>query len=192
MRAFIAIPLSEDGIRFVEDLQACLRQISSFSDFRWIPSRNVHLTLRFLGEISEKQVASAIHALDTACAGRPSFSFSLDQLGVFPRPRNPSVLWAGSHQPSEDLMTLAESLTRELDLAGFQSENRPFYPHLTLARRRRNARPLKGMREAIQEAQEKCLSSSATWRLLEGGLFRSELKSSGAVYHTEHRVPFGI
>lgn len=190
MRAFIGIPLSEDGVRLVDDLQKFLRKIPPFSEFRWIPFRNVHLTLRFLGDISERQMASAASALDNACAGRSAFPFLLDRVDVFPRPRNPSVLWVGSQQPPEGLMTLAASLTHELALVGFHPEDRVFRPHFTLARRRRNAPPLKGVREALQEAEKKCFCSPAIWNAQKTVLFRSELKPSGAVYHAEHTVPF--
>ncbi len=190
MRAFVAIPPSNDAMHAVHELQEYLRKFPPFADFRWIPSSNVHMTLRFLGDISEEEAAAAASALDAVCARGRSFSFPLECLGVFPRPRNPGVLWAGSHHSPVELLKLAESLAGELESAGFPAEDRLFRPHLTLARRRRNARSLKGVNEALKEAEKKWLSPPILVPSTEAVLFRSDLRPGGAVYQAVRRVPF--
>ncbi len=192
MRAFIALPLLRDEMRAVDELQEGLRALPPFSDFRWIPVSNIHLTLRFLGEISEEEAAAAASALDAVCASKWLISFSLELLGVFPKARNPGVLWAGPENPPKGLLNLAISLEKGLETAGFPNKGGLFRPHLTLARRRRNARPLKGVNEALREAEEKWLSPSIPILPTEAVLFRSELRPEGAVYRAVHRAPLLI
>lgn len=190
MRAFVALPLSNNENRVVTDLQKRLRSIPLLGDFRWIPSANIHMTLQFLGEIPEEKVADAASAVDSVIASRRPAPFSLGCLGVYPRFKNPSVLWAGPRHPPKALLELAGSLVNELEVAGFALESRPFRPHLTLARRKRNARSLKGLNVLLKEAEERWLSPPIPIQPTETVLFRSELRSEGAVYQAVHRISF--
>ncbi len=190
MRAFIALPLLPGEMRAVDELQEGLRALPPFSDFRWIPSSSIHMTLRFLGEISEEEAAAAASALDAVCVSGNPGAFSLARLGVFPKARNPGVLWAGPDHPPEGLLNFAKSLEKALEIPGFPVKQGFFRPHLTLARRRRSARPLKGVSEALKEAEKKWLALSIPIQPIEAVLFRSELLPGGAVYHAVHRAPF--
>lgn len=189
MRAFIAIPLSSEERSSVHRLQESLQEIPPFTQFRWIPTSNVHMTLRFLGEVSDEEGAAAADALVRGCEGRLSFSLSLECLGVFPRPKNPGVLWVGCRQTPEELSILVGNLGKELVRDGFEEDDRPFRPHLTLARRRREARPLKGVREALSEAEKVFLSPPIVLCPHEVVLFRSELRPEGARYEALRKVP---
>ncbi len=192
MRAFIALPLLPGEMRAVDELQEGLRALPPFTGFRWIPAMSIHMTLRFLGEISEEEAAVAASALDEVCGlGSPGV-FSLASLGVFPKARNPGVLWAGPDHPPEGLLNLVKSLAGGLKTRGFPDEECLFRPHLTLARRRRSAQPLKGVSDALKEAEKKWLSPPIPIRPTEAILFRSELRPGGAVYQAVHRAPFLI
>jgi 2'-5' RNA ligase len=151
---------------------------------------SIHMTLRFLGEISDEEAAAAASALDAVCASGCAGFFSLATLGVFPKARNPGVLWAGPDHPPEGLLNLAKSLERGLKTVGFPNKQGFFRPHLTLARRRRSARPLEGVNEALKEAEKKWLAHPLPIQPTEAVLFRSELLPGGAVYQAVHRAPF--
>ncbi len=189
MRAFIAIPLSSDEMRAVGELQERLRAFPPLAGFRWIPSTNIHMTLRFLGEISDEEAGAVAAALDAVCNSKWLISYFLKRLGVFPKARNPSVLWAGPDHPPKALLNLEKSLAEGLKAAGFPHEQGFFRPHLTLARRRRNARPLKSVNEALKEAEKRWLSPPVLVQSTEAVLFRSELRPEGAVYQAVHRAP---
>ena len=187
MRAFLAVPLPPAGHLAVEEIQQCLRGHDAFSDFRWVPPANVHLTLRFLGEITEEEAEPVAAALVAACLQARGCSLELNRLGVFPNPKNPGVIWAGPAEPPAALLSLEAGLSAGLVDAGFEPEARLFRPHLTLARCRRRGRgrgrPPKELAQALQEAERTCLASPPTFSLTEAVLFKSELRPGGA-HHT--------
>jgi 2'-5' RNA ligase len=143
MRTFMAVELPV-AVRsqvqtLQEQLQSELRRLHIPNCFRWTPVENLHITLRFLGETSPAQCAAIAQGLDKAASGRSPFSLHLRRLGAFPTLRRPNVLWLGIHGDQTALSALqaaCEELARSL---GFAPEERPFSPHLTLARAQRNA-----------------------------------------------------
>jgi 2'-5' RNA ligase len=103
---------------------------------RWVAGDALHLTLRFLGEITEQAVGRVAAAAGNAAASTPPFSITLAGLGGFPSLREPRVLWIGVADGGAPLDALARTLEGELVAGGFPPEARPFHPHLTLARAR--------------------------------------------------------
>ncbi len=202
MRAFLAALLPPAGHLAVEEIQQCLRGHDAFSDFRWVPPANVHLTLRFLGEITEEEAGPVAAALEAACLQGRACSLELNRLGVFPNPKNPGVIWAGPAAPPAALLSLEAGLSAGLEAAGFGAEarpdrpSRPFRPHLTLARRRRRGRgrgrergrPPNDLAQALREAERRCLASRPTLFITEAALFKSELRPGGAVHTVLRRA----
>ncbi|NIR43663.1 MAG: RNA 2',3'-cyclic phosphodiesterase, partial [Gemmatimonadetes bacterium] len=93
MRAFIAInPTDEERAR-LDEASRPLREAGY--PVRWLPRENVHLTLKFLGEVAEEQVGAVTAAVADAVAGLPSFDMTVRGFGAFPSPKRPSVVWAG-------------------------------------------------------------------------------------------------
>jgi 2'-5' RNA ligase len=134
IRCFIAVQLPAD-------LRAALARLeqgerSSGDGWKWVKPDLLHITLRFLGEISPKEVENARVALREAAAQLAAFEFSVEGLGVFPSPQRARVLWAGVDAGREKLVDLAERISQALSARGFPPEDRPFTPHLTLARAR--------------------------------------------------------
>ena len=130
MRAFIAIDLPEAVRVALRQQQAPFRAVCP--DGRWTRPEGIHLTLKFLGEISDQQVTQAINALKEL---RPfeTFSTEVKGFGFFPDTRRPRVFWAGVATPP-NLVMLAEQVEHAMEKLGFAREDRPFTPHLTLAR----------------------------------------------------------
>src|SRR5574337_1929393 len=128
MRAFIAIDLPEEIHAALSRQQAGFRAASP--DARW--TRGIHLTLKFLGEISNERVRAVTAAL-SGCAPFQEFSVEVRGFGFFPDARRPKVFWAGVKAP-RDLPKLAEEIEVQMDKLGFAREQRAYSPHLTLAR----------------------------------------------------------
>ncbi len=137
MRAFAAIfPPSE--VR--REALAWARGWSSDDRVRWTRPENVHLTLKFLGNVQAEALDSIRAALGEVCAQRVPFDAALAELGVFPSARHAKTLWIGIGKGSDRLRSLAADVDDALASLGFEGEKRPYVPHLTLSRVR--GRPL--------------------------------------------------
>lgn len=125
MRLFVAIDPPEE-IR--QEVAALWRGLGGA---RWVPAGQLHVTLRFLGEVDPAGAARLLESLESVA--EPAFSLLLAGGGRFPPRRQPRVLWIGL-EPEERLRTLHSAIERRLEEAGFPSDGKPFSPHLTVAR----------------------------------------------------------
>ena len=130
MRTFIALELPAD---FEDDVAGLARQLSAVVRGRFSPRENYHLTLAFLGDIGEAQSRDAIAALDAACARRAPVPLACEGLGHFGRPHD-ATLWLGI-SPARGLADLCAAVRSQLRAAGLPYDDKPFRPHVTLARR---------------------------------------------------------
>ena len=185
MRAFVAINPSGEERRRLHEASSELRR----KEFpvRWVPRENVHLTLKFLGEVQEGRIDELKAALRMALDGVPGFEMRVNGFGAFPSARRPRVLWAGVEaEPS--LERVQERVETALAELGFEREGRPFHPHLTLGRARRGARPkeFRGMEELLERLP--CDEAIAVRSV---DVMRSRLKPSGAEYEVLEQVALG-
>ncbi|MBW2713509.1 MAG: RNA 2',3'-cyclic phosphodiesterase [Deltaproteobacteria bacterium] len=179
IRAFIALPLSEDAQRGASALRDKLQ--AQFSDLRlrWVRPENLHLTLRFLGQLEPSKIAVLARELKTSVASQPAFSFRLTNPFVFPSPARPRVIALGL-EPAEPVVRLAQAVERAVRAANLPPEDRSFRPHITLARFPKKAKLTNLTAELeIGEIHE---------RASEIALFRSVLHSTGPVYSVLERV----
>jgi len=137
MRLFIALPLPGN----VEEYLG-----SVISDFRrkrgrvkWVESKNIHLTLKFLGETDENILDVICQSIKRVAQNRQAVSCCLDRIGGFPNLKRPKVIWAGLRDNIEKLVTIASEIEDEMVSHGFERENRPFKSHLTLGRIKENS-----------------------------------------------------
>jgi 2'-5' RNA ligase len=128
-RAFLAVPIPADTRAL---LGAVLEDLAPIPG-KVAPPENWHLTLRFLGAVSEVAHDRLLGALDQATLG-PAIPVVFDHLGAFPNPRRATVLWVGVGTGADDLTELAATVEEAVQAAGFPAEDRPFRPHLTLSR----------------------------------------------------------
>lgn len=144
MRAFLGIALP-DGVR--EKIAAATAQIRGLrAPVAWTASKNLHITLEFLGEISPEQAAAVERSMRAVAAGTGPFSLTAEGGGVFPGTRNPRVLWVGILEPLELVRQLQQNMGNALSGAGFPREDRPFHPHITVGRTRGALPPAWGER----------------------------------------------
>jgi 2'-5' RNA ligase len=133
IRTFIAVELPEP-------LKLCLKQVQNqlssacSSKTRWVEPQNIHLTLKFLGNVDISKIKEIEVSLREAASGIRPFSLNLAQLGAFPNLRNVQIVWLGLGGEIEILKDLQRRVESCLIPLGFPCENRPFTGHLTLAR----------------------------------------------------------
>ncbi len=154
---------------------------------RWVAPGNLHLTLRFLGGITEAQLARAIEAAREAAAPAAPFEITLAGMGAFPSARAPRVVWIGVQEGSDRLAALAASLEAALRRRKFPAADRPFRPHLTVARARAGGRPpdLSG----VLPGAEGCVVGSQGVDAL--SVMESTLRPRGPIYREVAREPLG-
>lgn len=185
MRAFIAFELPENVLAALAAVSADLQRSLPTTALRWVPVSNMHLTLKFLGETQPEQASAISASLQRLGDTYVPMPISLERLGAFPNLRSPRVVWVGLQAPAA-LAQLAAEVDDAMGALGFGREARPFTPHLTLARVRREAQPRKlaGLQSAL--AQQAVPAASGVLEQLV--LFESQLKPSGAVYNSLARI----
>jgi len=180
IRTFIAIELDAALRAALAELEGELRRAPLARLGRWVDPNGIHLTLKFLGDVSAGQLAELREAMRRAAATVAPFELAVAGLGCFSA-RQPRVIWVGVEDASGSLARLQCAVDRELGTIGFPPEGRPFSPHLTLARVRdqANGRERAEM-GAWVKAQE--VGSLGRMRVTEIALMKSDLRPTGAVY----------
>ncbi len=180
IRAFIAIDLPGDLQKRLEQVSARLKQRVNRSAVRWVPANNLHLTLKFLGDVSEANLDLLKEVLQSVVAEHSSFEFSVGGLGAFPTMRRPRVIWVGIEAPPE-LTAVQSALENRLARLGYSPEERPFSAHLTLGRVARTAdsQDVQKIADGLQAMKIGFLGAVQVHHV---HLYRSDLEPTGAEY----------
>ena len=186
LRAFIAVELP------IEIRQAACAATSKLRKeigelVRWVPLENMHLTLKFLGDVAPSNMDMLSQMLRAETELFNCFDLGLNGLGSFPNPKRPRVIYIGIQAPAalESLYRGIESASRRL---GYESEERGFSPHLTLGRVKQNvtATEQQVIRRALEQTK---IDSLGTARVDSVQLFKSDLKPTGSVYTQLYSAP---
>ena len=182
MRLFVAVEIPS-AVR--ENLGALLKSLRAVSaQTRWVRAENLHVTLKFIGEVPETKLGAIRGALAGVRSDQPVI-LDFRGLGFFPNDKHPRVFWAGI-EASPNLTTLAAEIDRAMEELGISRQQRPFSPHLTLAR----FEP-PGLAEKLRAAiREDAAREFGTLRTSQFYLIESKLKPSGAEYTTLESFPF--
>jgi 2'-5' RNA ligase len=162
-RLFVAVPLPP------EPLAACIALVDGVRSGplgdvpRWVHVANLHLTVRFLGETPPDLTPDAALAVRDALTGAAAFDVVLAGAGAFPEGRKPRALWLGIERGSEKLGALADALDPALEPLGWPRDDRPYRPHLTVARLDRSS-------------------------LADGGAIADDLRAAAAEWSTSFRA----
>jgi 2'-5' RNA ligase len=140
IRSFIAIELPRELKQALTQIQQKLITVSS-APVKWVDPGNIHLTLKFLGDIDTTITGSITSALEEAVKDKHPFDIEVSGLGVFPDMKRVQVIWVGLTGELDKLSLLQKHIEESLVPLGFPKEKRPFTPHLTIARIRDYARP---------------------------------------------------
>jgi len=184
LRIFAAINVSVLSVRKLAELQRKLRsQQSPELKIGWVPPANLHLTLKFFGNLAPEQVEAVADATRRAAQGVSPFEVTAQGLGVFPTPDKPRVLWVGFADGLEPMTALQVRLEEASEALGFERDKRPFSGHLTLGRVRQGT---EGIDAWLQDhADVDCLTSTIN----EIVIYESRLHRTGAEYVSHYRVP---
>ena len=189
IRAFIATAISPMAREALEDTIGRLRQEIP-GGVTWVRPEGIHLTLKFLGNVRRDESERLMSVVGELAAGHGPFTLGLSGLGMFPNGRRPRVLWAGLTGDLGALASLQQTVEDAAARIGWSPEARPFSPHLTLGRVRRD------VSEAALGRISAAVSVAATpdvlpWSVDSVQLMRSVLHPSGAEYTVLTSVPLG-
>ena len=184
MRLFVALEIPSEVRENLAAFPKSLRALSSQP--RWVRPENLHLTLKFIGEVAPEKLGAIRSAL-SAVHSDQAVTINFRGLGFFPNEKQPSVFWAGI-DASPNLKTLAMDIDQTTEKLGIPREQRPFSPHLTLARFEPPGLSDK-LRATIQENAGREFGSLCTNQF---HLIESKLEPAGAEYTTLESFPFVV
>jgi len=185
LRLFICVDLPAEIKNVITSLQVRLRPLAK-GYVSWARPEGLHLTLKFLGQVAASRVAEITELMENAGRKAQPFELIISGTGAFPNFARPRVYWAGIQEPAGILQRLQSQLEAELCAAGFSAEERPFSPHLTLARVKQ---PLSvaDLSRALAESELAAMSFTAAGIIL----MASTLLPAGPVYTPIKKVALG-
>lgn len=186
IRSFLAVDPPREIIDAIGMIQDRLRK-NIQGDIRWVRPQGIHLTLKFFGTIAESDVANISRVVEDTTSTIAPFTLGIKRVGAFPDVKRPRVLWLGMDGDVDILIRLQKEVDAELHKYGFEKEDRPFRPHLTLARIK-DPRGLIGLAKIMEKRENYEAGSFSAAGL---NLFKSELTPKGAVYTKLAYFPFG-
>ena len=181
MRLFVAIELTEPVRAALAKLQSTLRP--QCGGVRWVPPGNLHVTVKFLGEVPDQKVMGVTQAVERAASRASRFSMSVAQAGCFPLRGPVRIVWAGVQETPESLTRCVEAIEEEMEVLGFARERRPFSAHITIGRVA-NDRSGGVIREAVESSTFPPVEQEATAITL----MSSTLSARGAEYAAASRA----
>jgi RNA 2',3'-cyclic 3'-phosphodiesterase len=195
IRVFIAVPLPPDVIERltppVDELRAVCR--TAGLDAGWSRPEGWHLTLKFLGPVASDRIDPLLERLPGCTVRQDVFAIHLTGFGAFPSARRPRVLWIGL-EPDSGAASLA-ALAREIDEVtaslGYPSDERPFSPHLTVARLNTGKGPPRALPSLPSWLEERRVGRLASMRVDQIALMRSDFSPGGPVYTPVAVFPLG-
>ena len=179
MRCFIAINIDEQIRKALADLQQELQGKADIkrSDAKWVNPENIHLTLKFLGEIKDEQAVDVCNITGDVAGRHKAFELDVESVGHFGG-RSARVLWVGTGQNCEKLLQLQQDLEQQLDVAGWPREARKFSGHLTLCRIR-NARAGAKLAQLARDYRDYKLGTMSGDSV---SVYQSQLTPQGPIY----------
>ena len=180
IRAFIAVDLPKEIHDCLAYVSTQLKEQIGDVPVRWVTPQNIHLTLKFLGEVSLNNIDVLTEMLVTEATPIAPMVISVGGLGAYPKMRSPRVIWVGVEAPQE-LEALQKGIDTQAARIGYAPDQRPFSPHLTLGRVSRNATPQE-VRKIGDVLGAQKIGFLGVARIQAVHIYRSDLKQSGAVY----------
>ncbi|PSR56223.1 RNA 2',3'-cyclic phosphodiesterase [Adhaeribacter arboris] len=170
-RLFVAIPILDDLQAFFREQQPAF----AHEAIRFVPDANLHLTVHFLGEVPNRQIANITNALQQVASTTAPFTLQLEQLEPGPKPKSPRLIWArfAAHPLFTHLYT---AITTQLGISA--SNQADYIPHITLARFQKDKTKPSSFPVVSEPSQQIILPVSSI------GLWQSELKSPHPIYRT--------
>jgi 2'-5' RNA ligase len=177
IRTFVAVPVNDQARDAVTSAEDDLRRAGA--DVKWVEARNIHITLKFLGNVETGQLDQLQAALRSALSGVKPLEITLSGTGTFPSgKKHVRVVWVGITEGKQDLVKVAAAVEEGCAGLGFAREERPFSPHLTIGRVRRESGQLAELAARVSGYQFNPLKVEID----RVNLMRSELSPKGPTY----------
>lgn len=186
MRTFFCLELSDHVKREIDEIPD---SIHSPAYVKWVSQNNLHITLKFLGDINKKEVPRIKQQAEQSAAQINPFEMTIDKLSGFPNPGFPKVIWLGSDSPPDEIFRLQDDLASRLVDLGFEKEKRDYVPHVTLGRTKDDNETK--IEQLGSELKGHSLETNWTVSIDQLTLMESTLKSGGPVYDPVFRLNLG-
>jgi 2'-5' RNA ligase len=187
MRLFIGVELDDEVKRRAAAIADALRaRLGPRVEARWIPPANLHITLWFIGEVTDERATAIVDAVERPFAVR-AFDLALGGAGAFPPSGAPRVLWIGVRSGQDSMTRLYEELAARFAPLGMDPERRAYSAHLTIARVK--AWPARATRDEGRAVLRELPADAGRCRITAVTVFRSRLSPKGAAYEPLLRVP---
>jgi len=187
IRTFIAVDLPDPIINKVSGIIEYFRTQTPPDLLKWVDPTNIHLTVKFLGEIPKKNLDSICAILSETMRNMSAFNLTIRGLGMYPNAQKPRVIWLGVHG-IEPLLKMHTALDQNLLVASISPEKRKYSPHLTLARVRRQAEDAK-VHAAGKTLSQFKVDSLGEFTIDTVRLYQSDLTPKGSLYTPLLTVP---
>ncbi len=132
MRVFLAVDLNDEQRKELNRCQILLS--AKLSNIKWVPKDNLHITLKFLGELKPVEIEKIISCIKNPAKNIPAFQIEPGYLGAFPTIKRPRIIWAGLKKGHDEMVNLNRVIEENLSELGFEKDHKPFSPHITLGR----------------------------------------------------------
>lgn len=189
IRSFIAIEIPNPIQDVIARQTANLRKLYPYPKIRWVKPDNIHLTLKFLGNMSTSDLDKIAETISKDASLITPFSISFSGLGIFPNARKPRIIWMGISSPPI-LLEFQSRIESILSNFGIQMEKRPFSPHITLGRFG-DDQINQNIENLVTELRSLNVSVINEVNISAIEIFKSDLKPDGPVYTSIHHIPLG-
>lgn len=185
MRAFIAIELPQEIKNRLTEIQNLLKK--SGADVKWVKPENIHLTLKFLGEIDKEKLIKIVEIIEDTAGNNAPFQIRLFSLGAFPKIEFPRVIWIAIDKGDKETKRLAKELEEKIEKLGIPIEKRGFSSHITIGRVRSLLNKDR-LAKVLKESENYFGGENIEFGARKITLFKSTLSSSGPVYEVLKEV----
>lgn len=181
-RLFLAIKIIPDD-NFLAIYYQLLKYLKH-DRISWVPTENMHITLKFFGDTQEERIEEIVHLVNNVVKKHPAFWFDLKNIGIFGSSYKPRVIWFGTDK-AEPVKLLAKDLLRQLETIDFENDRQNFVPHLTIGRIKELVHK-RTFQEKIDLFKDQYIQQVNVKEVI---LFESNLTKSGAIYSIIERFP---
>ena len=176
MRIFIAVKLSSEIKLRLGEVQNKLKE--SGADVKWVKPENIHLTLKFLGNVVESKLETLVKEAGEVARKFSPFKIKFSGLGTFPNLKNPRVIWVGIESKAKELLRLSREIEENLAKLEFPPEKREYKPHLTLGR----VRSGQNKSRLIETISTLNIQKIGEMEVNKISIIKSELRREGPIY----------